>query len=254
MLKKLNQFILNRAFDKKLIQFLKSRNIDIQLNKTGHTIHFPQPVTLRPSPSSDFSVFLQVFNEEQYLPVVHICLLNKINVSTILDLGANVGFTTIFLKQYFKKAKVFAVEPDQENFKTLVNNLSFLENTSLINAAIWRDNTYLNPSYEEQSDWGKTFSENLAVNDENRIEAITIQSIIDKNQLKFIDILKIDIEGAEKQVFEGSVEFLKLTKVIAIEVHENYISKDSITEQLRESGFILIESGELIIGINKICF
>ncbi|WP_017260202.1 FkbM family methyltransferase [Pedobacter arcticus] len=250
MLKKVNQFILNRAFDKKLIRHLDNKNIQFEINKGGHQVFFPEPVKLRPSPSSDFSVFLQVFLDEQYLPVVNFCLFNKLEIKNILDLGANVGFTSIYLHKAFKKASIYAVEPDENNFKTLKRNTSFLKKLTTINSAVWSHKTFLTPSYQEESDWGKTFLVDKN-NSENKIETVTIDQLIKDYSLETIDILKIDIEGAEKPVFEGDISFLNKTKVIAIEIHEDYIEKQVITDVLLAHNFVLTEAGELIIGVNK---
>ncbi|HTN20021.1 MAG TPA: FkbM family methyltransferase [Pelobium sp.] len=250
MLKRINQFILNRAFDKKLISQLKDKNILFKFNKAGHQVFFPEAIQLRPSPSSDFSVFLQVFFNEQYLLLVNFCLFNKLEIKNILDLGANVGFTSIYLRKAFKEANIYAVEPDENNFKELNKNTSFLKKLFTINSAVWPYKTFLTPSYEEESDWGKTFVYNEN-HSENRIRTVTIAELIKDYTLETVDILKIDIEGAEKQVFEGDVSFLNKTKVIAIEIHEDYIAKDVITDILLAHHFVLTEAGELVIGINK---
>jgi FkbM family methyltransferase len=250
MLAKINQFILNRAFDKKLMSHLNDRGIRFKINKQGHEVFFPELVRIRPSPSSDFSVFLQVFFTEQYLPVINFCLFNKIEIKNIVDLGSNVGFTSIYFSKNFSAAKIYAIEPDQNNFIALKRNTSFLKNLTPINSAVWSHKTFLTPSYKEEDDWGKTFSV-YTEDSKDKIETITIDELIQIHSLETIDILKIDIEGAEKQVFESDLSFLIKTKVIAIEIHEEYISKDIVVDILLAHNFILTEAGELIIGINK---
>jgi len=247
---KIKQYIANRFFDEELANHLKKDNILIKKNKNGIAVEFPELINLRANPSSDFSVFLQVFYAEQYSLLAGICNFNQIQVSTIVDLGANVGFTSIYLNRRFKTAKIIALEPDEENFKVLRTNTQYFKNIITKNAAIWSHQTKLSPSFDEESDWGKTFLENKDSKTKS-IEAVTINHIVEEHQLQSIDILKIDVEGAEKQIFESDLSFLKRVKVIAIEIHEHVIEKEKIHAILRANHFILVEYGELSIGINK---
>ena len=65
--------------------------------------------------------------------------------------------------------------------------------------------------------------------------------------------MKIDIEGAERFIFDNNndLSFLKKTKIIAIEIHDEYNIREEIISILKENQFLLLESGELTIGINK---
>jgi FkbM family methyltransferase len=251
MLNKINQYILNRTFDKRLANHLLLNNITLKKHYKHKTIYFPQEVKLRPSPSSDFSVFLQVFYDEQYAPIISLCKWNNIEVNTILDFGANIGLTSIYFNKKYNNAAIYAVEPDDQNFEMLKRNTERINNIYIDKKAIWSHETSLTPSFEEQSDWGKTFKESPLVLADN-IEAISINHFLLNKQLEIIDILKIDIEGAEKQVFEGDVSFLKNVKIIAIEIHEEQIKKTFIQNILLNNKFILQEAGELLIGINSL--
>ena len=69
-----------------------------------------------------------------------------------------------------------------------------------------------------------------------------------------MDILKIDIEGSEKQIFTSPVanfNFLKSTKCIAIEIHDEFDCREEICNILTDYGFVLFNQGELTIGINQ---
>jgi len=251
MLKRIKQYLLNRAFDEQLSDSLKKDGVDFKKKDKQIIVYFPEKLILRKSPSSDFPVFLQVFHEKQYEPVVSFCRWNNIQVNTIVDLGANVGLTSIYLKKQFGKAVIYAIEPDLLNFETLQNNINEFTDIKAEQLAIWSHETFLSPAYEEQSDWGKTFHEN-SNNHSHSIKAMSIRQFISHKQLNIIDILKIDIEGAEKHIFEGELDFLGQVKVIAIEIHETFIAKKTIQDILLNKGFILQEAGELLIGINML--
>ncbi len=77
---------------------------------------------------------------------------------------------------------------------------------------------------------------------------------MDKNNFHTIDILKIDIEGSEKEVLtspKADVSYLAKTKCVAIEIHDEFDCRESIYEVLRQYNFEFFNSGELTIGINQ---
>lgn len=55
----------------------------------------------------------------------------------IIDCGANIGLSTIFFKNSYPNAKIFSIEPDQENFSRLKDNIKKYDNIIPINKAIW---------------------------------------------------------------------------------------------------------------------
>lgn len=86
------------------------------------------------------------------------------------------------------------------------------------------------------------------------LKAFSIQHLIEKFKWDTIDILKMDIEGSEKEVFtnpNSDVSFLAITKCIAIEIHDEFDCRETIYEILKSYGFTLFNSGELTIGINQ---
>ena len=66
------------------------------------------------------------------------------------------------------------------------------------------------------------------------------------------DILKIDIEGAERFIFDdrASQDFLDKTRVLVIEIHDEFNIRSSIYKELRKRGFSIVEQGELTLGVN----
>lgn len=75
---------------------------------------------------------------------------------------------------------------------------------------------------------------------------------MEQNNFDCIDILKMDIEGAEKELFAASdLSFLKHTKCIAIEIHDEFNCRNSIYQRLADYGFTRFNAGELTIGVNR---
>ena len=215
-------------------------------------------VIVRNYTHSDYDVFKQIFNFEEYRIVVSIFQLNPILLdneeNVFIDAGANVGYTTAFFSSSAFFSKTFCIEPSATNFKTLKKNISLLDNSDNIvlceNALSGKEGfTFeIDNSFRDGKDWSTTTKED----EKGSVEGITINEIVTKNNLKYITFLKIDIEGAERFIFDkqNDLSFLKITKVVAIEIHDEFNIRDSIHTILKEHNFFLFESGELTIGIN----
>ncbi len=209
---------------------------------------------VRKKPSSDFMVFNQVFIDQGYqnLVTIYKSQYSSSNVK-VVDLGANVGYTTAFLSYVFKKASFVVVEPSEENYFVLARNIKRNKiDAKLIKAGIWHRNAYLKivRDFRDCLDWSVRIEES---NDSNNLRGYTVKEILNQVQWKSIDILKIDIEGSEKQIFKtkSDLTFLKTTKCIAIEIHDEFNCREGICKILRKYGFELDQSGETTVGINK---
>lgn len=219
---------------------------------------FSTTVKLRKTPSSDFDVFYQVIESNEYLPVVCNYETNFKNPSDyslcIIDAGSNIGITSLFFMDFFHSAKIIAVEPDEENFQVLNYNLKEKKNFELIKVkgAIWSSNSKIKvvKDFRDKSDWSFRVEESTAT---DSLQAYTINDLMTQNNFNYIDILKIDVEGAEKEIFKygySNLNFLNKTKCIAIEIHDEFECREEIDLILEHYGFTLIRQGELTIGIN----
>jgi FkbM family methyltransferase len=174
----------------------------------------PVSFSLRPN-TSDIATFYQVFIGKEYefeLPFEPI---------SIIDGGANIGLATIYLKSKFPQAKVICVEPDQENFDALRSNVQDLEDVTLLKGGLWHTKTKLNIS--DKYDKGKwaMIVEEPKDNDKPLVETFTIDEILESAGLEQIDLLKLDIETAERELFSKNFQsWLPKTKAIVIELHD----------------------------------
>ena len=80
-----------------------------------------------------------------------------------------------------------------------------------------------------------------------------MEEIIYENKLEIIDILKIDIEGGERFLFDDrkSFSFLDKTRILVIEIHDEFNIRPRIYRILKDKNFMLLENGELSIAFNK---
>ena len=212
-------------------------------------------ITLRIFPSSDPEVFEQVFINEEYAPVIELSNGSGENL-TMIDAGANIGLTAIYFKMCFNDIKVIAIEPDSENFRLLVKNLEAnqISTRHCLNAALWSASIPLKTgnAFRDGKSWSITVEE--AGGSDSALEGVTLPALFQQFDLQFLDVLKIDIEGAEKYVFEDhdAIEpLLKKTKYLAVEIHDEVCDRAAIENFLVRTGITVFHHGELTIGENK---
>jgi FkbM family methyltransferase len=178
-----------------------------------HSKKFMNPVQIR---ATDLPIFYQVFCELQYDMnfYLHYKPLN------IIDAGSNVGYSCLYFASVFPDASIVGIEPETRNFKQLQFNTSNYKNIKLIQAGIWHQNAFISIKDEDES------SASFEVQETKEAEAgglrgITIDSISEENNFKTIDILKLDIEGAEFNLFSNNPHtWLSRTRCIIIELHD----------------------------------
>ena len=147
------------------------------------------------------------------------------SIPNIIDAGSNIGIATLFFKSKYPLANIICFEPDPYNFTMLQKNISInnLKNVIAIEAALSKnsDNILLYGEIGETSDTrgnsiNKLWGEQRITTSNVPVKAVKLSCYI-KNT---IDLLKMDIEGAEQQVIEEIEDKLYLIKSLIIEVHE----------------------------------
>jgi FkbM family methyltransferase len=201
------------------------------LKRNIYHINIPgikHPLYFRPK-TTDGLVFDQIFLKKEYdIPNI----ISEFDPKVIIDAGANVGFSAVLFANKFPLAKIVAIEPDDSNFQLLKLNTSFYPNIININAALWGCNSLLKVLNIGRH-WGVKVGELdydskekvcAFMNQKDKlIKTVTIEDILKKYNFKNIDILKMDIEGAEKNVFElNTTDWIDKVNLFIIEFHERY--------------------------------
>ena len=146
---------------------------------------------------------------------------NKIEVKLIIDLGANIGVETLRFAKIYSKAKIFSIEAVKENFETLIKNTKNMPNVTTINAAIWDKNSKLKIIKKSESSQARYVQE-VKNSDKFHMKGVTFSKIISEYSIKDICILKVDIEGAERKLFDKSCkEWIHSVKCIIMEVPDS---------------------------------
>ena len=220
------------------------------LKNQAETIHLSnnQKIFLRKN-TKDYETFDEIFIANIYnLPL-------PIQPKTIIDGGANIGLATRFFKMKYPDANVVTIEIDKENLEMVAKNTTGLAQVEIIKKGLYNKKAF----FKVEDPFGATNSfviKEVSEQDDFDIESVTIQEIITANNWESVDILKLDIEGAEKQLFESNYQsWLPKVQVILIETHDRMIPQCSITvmKALDEFGFGLYTTtdGGTLVYYNK---
>ncbi len=233
----INAFGFNRGL-RLYLHTKKNLPTGFQLPFLKHPVYFRKTI-------SDRMMFEQIFIEKQY----------NINIpfepQTIIDLGANVGFASILFTNRFPDAKILAIEPDESNFLMAQKNTALYKNITLLKGAAWHKTEEIKIADYGNGEAAYMIEPGTGI---NTVRAYTIKEIMDLMSIKDIDILKIDIEGAEKEIFEtGYEEWIPATKIIIVETHDRYKKGTSkaIFKSISKYNFSLEISGENLVLFNN---
>ena len=160
------------------------------------------------------------------------------------DLGANIGITSLLFSQHYPACKVLAVEPSPENGVVLAKNLSELivgGRCQILGAAVWNKDTTVDLSPPPEGTEFNAIRVQAAKTGALRrlVEAYTIDTLMRMAAFPRIDLLKIDIEGAESSIFHGSASWLAKVNAISIEFHGESREESGFDAVVRAAGFVI---------------
>lgn len=196
---------------------------------------------LRPT-SSDASRVQEYFDNIYYSKsYLHKRILDQ-KPSILIDIGANIGLSTLSLIEEFKTIKkVIAIEPDKKNFEILdlnfkiwsmnFKNVEFLP----LNGAVTSDARDIVVQGLSLYDLNKkgtvsgSFSykpvknqTNIEKINNNIVKAISLNDLVNDISIDEKIIIKIDIEGGEEYLFEKNLDWLKRTIYLTCEIHDKF--------------------------------
>lgn len=153
----------------------------------------------------------------------------------IIDCGANIGLGVLNYNRLFPKSKIIAFEPDPVFVPCIKNNLkrNNIHNVKLIESAVWVENGNV-PWYSEGIDGSK-----IIINENNNNTSVSSTDLSDYLN-EPVDLLKMDIEGAEYKVISHIKDKLVNVKNIIVECHfnqTNVLAFSALMEALAEAGF-----------------
>jgi len=179
-------------------------------------------VCLRPH-TSDVDTYTNVFIRQELAFPCHAA------VRTIVDVGANIGMSALYFANRFPEARVLALEPEPSNFALMARNVSQCSRILPIHAALAAEDGTLEVIDPGLGKWGfRTWAaeparaaapvRSAAIS----VPAFSLTTLCRLHALDFIDILKLDIEGAEKEVLESSATWIGKVGIMLAELHDHF--------------------------------
>lgn len=239
------KLITNKIGPFKMAEYLIRTTIS-RITKCQMQFKLPQmanPVAIRTG-MSDMQVFHDIFIWGEYSFLKPVA-----ERTTVLDIGANVGYSSTYFAGIYPQCEVVAVELMHSNFEQLNRNTAFLgKRITTLEAAVWSHNdgvSIADDTFRDGDAWSHHASE--AKDGKSLVPSITMFELMQKNAMPRVNICKIDIEGAEFELFAtGNRRWVDNCDVILLEIHEDLATFD-IVAAMHADGFNSFTAHELTI-------
>jgi len=211
-----------------------------------HKMHVPclkYPIFLR-AQTSDVIVFNQIFIDgELDFEVPNL-------PSSIVDAGANIGLASVYFASRFPNARIIALEVEKSNFELLTRNTSLYPNITCLQKALWSGQKQLSIVNPTDEPWTFRVSEAVSENAALSVMSIGVTDMMQEFDHQQIDLLKIDIEGAEREIFQNGMDhWIDRVGMIAVELHDRIVPgcKKALEDGLSGRNYRMLASGEYTI-------
>lgn len=153
------------------------------------------------------------------------------NISLIIDLGANIGVSTLYFVLVFPDAKIHSIEPDPDNFRRLQKLTESFSNVVLHSVAIWAENGTF-PFYRNTTRGSSSSLLHSGKNQEKvLIRSITLHDLLEQIGSDQVSLMKFDVEGAEEHIFAGFRDYRRIER-LAGELHHDLCDTSGFLEMV----------------------
>ena len=195
------------------------------------------PVLFRPG-TTDIPVVWELFRNREYEFVA------GWPFKTVVDCGANVGMflAWVLCNSQGVLERYAGVEADAESFKVLAaqaQSLGMDGRATLIQGAVWERDGEV--SFQRD---GASWAHHVSEDGGDTVRALTLGSILDIAGLASCDLLKLDIEGGERQVLTTLPEYAHRIDAIVAELHDG-LDYDWFVSSVAPAGYLCAPPGKL---------
>ncbi len=197
--------------------------------------------------TSDVKTFDKIFLDEEYdISLDH-------PPKFIIDAGANIGAASIYFAHKYPKAKIISIEPEKSNFHMLLKNTTPYKNIFCLQKALWHTNEPLTIKNRDVNKESFEIGQKNQDCEQDIIQSTTVNDLIREFDLPAIDILKIDIEGAEKEVFSNNVAWIEKVGLIFVELHDRKKPgcRESFFKAVKPYTKNVSQTGETLVAVMR---
>jgi FkbM family methyltransferase len=202
----------------------KVRKLQSRFAPPGREFRVSTPLARHPlafrAGTSDGNVFSQIFLHREYR-----CLDPVAHADLVIDGGANVGYSSAYFLSRYPEAHLIAIEPDPDNFAMLQRNLApYGDRVTLIRGALWSSSSGVvitSPPPGQRLEWAVKVR-SAEPGETPTVATVDVASLLRDAGTDRISILKIDIEGSEREVFSPDANartWLGRVDNLVIELH-----------------------------------
>ena len=197
--------------------------------------------------SADFSVYRDFFIKNDYVKTLP-------NAKIIIDAGSHIGCSVLKFNYLYPKAIIISIEANKDNYDFLCKNIEGIDEIKTQFAAVDNTTDIKMTQNQQKNDINSSYSYSFSPSQDEKsnLKSVSINSILKTNRFQIIDIVKLDVEGGEVDVFADNTEWIDRTKQIIVELHDykrNGCSK-SLIKQLNTRNFAIEFSGENLLLTN----
>jgi len=213
-------------------------------------LFYPKGTKKNPIPFD--SLFIPYIYKEIYFDGVYVDIFNTKKDMVVIDVGANIGIVTDYMRRYSKK--VYAIEPSKEHFEALKKNKEFnkWDNVELFNLALADKDGEMTLNLNESNRTCHSLTNDYGQGGE-KVKTMAFDTFFRENKIKKVDFIKFDVEGAEDMILR-SIGFKRVVdKISAIEVEFHKPNWRELVKYLMEMGFKArqYESSAIILLFTK---
>jgi FkbM family methyltransferase len=205
-----------------------------------------EPPLLLRAGSVDVEVFNQVIVDQE------LALKLDPPPATILDAGANIGISVRTFARQWPAARILAVEFEPGNVRMLTRNCAHLPQVTVAPVALWYGSEWVqvaDPAADAHS-----FSVMGATPERSgAVRAYGVRALMEQQGWSTIDLVKLDIEGAEREVLAASAEWLPYVRYLVVELHDRLAPGCSaaLSEALDAGEWDVSTQGEYAIATRR---
>jgi FkbM family methyltransferase len=197
-------------------------------------------VSIRIETYYDWATVIEIFGRREYDTfrfAIHANIsdylknLSETGTALVLDLGANIGVASRYFANIFPDARIVAVEPSSRNLELLKLNTSKAPRVKVVHGAVGASSGKVSLFDSGSGNNAfRTFGDDSQVTE--TVDCYSVRDLLNANPESVPFLAKIDIEGAEKNLFASNTDWVDKFKVIVIETHDWMLPGQAVSSNL----------------------